>query len=138
MKFLFVLFVTFILLSCEQPIITSNTVPVTTSEVITENTLGPEYNAFNGDFIHTDSRGFKVLVSFLGKDKCMAVCITANATVYLNYTFVLDNGTITTYKGTYPIIWWFECANYPYEWQDADTLIVTDPVNNRVLTLRRR
>ena len=140
MKLISAILVALVLLSCAQPSSpvmqsTAATVPVIITLV---KVIGPEYDAFLGNFIHTDSRGFKVLVSFLGKDKCMAVCITANATVYLDYTFVLDKDTITTYNGTYPIIWWFECINYPYRWDDADTLIVTDPVNNRVLTLRRR
>ena len=124
------------LISCSQP--TAYDPPTTTTTTIPEDRLGPEYDAFYGDFAYTDYRGFKVLVSFLGDDKAMSVCITANATIYTDYTFTLDNGTITTYDGEYPIIWYFECKGYPYVWEDADTLIVTDPVNNRTLTLRRR
>lgn len=144
MKYLFMLLVALTLLSCEQPIpvtpVKATTTATITSApvVVPEKVLGPEYDAFLGDFEHIDSRGFRVLVSFLGEDKCMAVCITANAKPYFNYDFVLHNSTITTGDGKNPLIWWFKCKDYPYRWDDADTLIVTDPVNNRVLTLRRR
>lgn len=146
MKWAFILLLFTVFSSCVQsvgvprqpmiPIATiMDTVPIITTP---EKVLGPEYDAFDGDFIYADGRGFTVLVSFLGEDKAMAVCITANAKPYFNYVFTLDNGTITTYNGTYPIIWWFQCVSFPYRWDNADTLVVTDPVDNRVLTLRRR
>ncbi len=139
MKPLFALLIALTLLSCEQPLpVAPIVVPTVAPVTVQEKVLGPAYDAFTGDFIYEDSRGFKVLVGFLGEDKVMAVCITTNVHLYLNYTFTLGNGTITTYEGAYPLIWWFECKNFPYRWEDADTLIVTDPVNNRVLTLRRR
>lgn len=137
MKYLIILCSACLFFSCSSP---TNTFPVITPievPIVPEKVLGPEYNAFFGDFIYVDDRGFKVLVSFLGKDKAMAVCITINATVYFDYTFLLDKGTITTHDGSC-IIWWFECKDFPYRWEDSNTLIVTDPVNNYVLTLRRR
>ena len=113
------------------------TVTVTSSSTAPEKVFGPEYASFDGKFSYVDGRGFSVFVEFIG-DKADVMTLTANALVYSRCTFVLVNGTISTYKGIYPIIWYFECVDYPYVWQDADTLIVTDPVNNRVLTLRRR
>lgn len=142
MKYRFMIFIAFTLLSCEQPIpitpVKTTTTIAPTPVIVPEVVLGPEYTPFSGDFIYADGRGFTVLVSFLGGDDVLAVCITANATVYLRYDMVLDNGTLTTYDGAYPIIWWFQCVNFPYRWDNADTLVVTDPVNNRVLALRRR
>jgi len=147
MKFVLALIMAFVLFSCEQPTPTTpipivpikitTTTTVTTTTTIPEKILGPEYAPFNGDFSYKDGRGFDVLVSF-SKDKVAVTTTTANAVVYSRYTFVLENGTITTYNGVYPIIWYFECIKYPYRWDDTNTLIVTDPVNNRVLTLRRK
>jgi hypothetical protein len=108
--------------------------PVTTTTI--EVVLGPEYDSFNGDFSYEDGRGFSTFVSLDG-DTAEVTCVTMNATVYFRYTIILHDGTITTCMKEYPIIWYFECIDYPYRWDDADTLVVTDPVNSRVLTLRR-
>jgi hypothetical protein len=89
---------------------------------------------FDGTF-SGNGIGCFVCVTF-DKNKVAVSCKTRRVTVYFDYTFVLDKGTITTYKGEYPIIWWFQCKQYPYVW-NGDVLTITDPVNNRVLTLEK-
>jgi len=133
MKPLIVFLALSLIISCSSP--TDATLPPSSaSESISEPTLGAEYAPFDGAF-SGNGIGCFVRVTF-DKDKARATCTTANATVQFLYTFVLDKGTITTYVGEYPIIWWFECKRYPYEW-DGDRLIITDPVNNRVLSLKK-
>ncbi len=118
----------FLLLSCAQPI----DAPVTTT--LPAIALGPEYVPFDG--VYTFSfPGYHLTVDFEG-NVARAECVTANATVRFRYMFTLDGGTITTYAGEYPIIWHFECERYPYRW-DGTTLIVTDPVNDRILVLAK-
>ena len=96
--------------------------------------LSADYAPFDGQF-WGNGVGCTVGAKF-DKNTVFVTCITANAIVYFNYTFVLDNGIITTYEGEYPIIWWFQCKRYPYEWV-GDVLIITDPINNRVLSLKK-
>jgi hypothetical protein len=121
-----------LVLSCSQPSDATLT-PSSASDEASEVVLGSEYTPFDGTF-SGNGIGCFVSVTF-DKNKARASCSTS-VTVNFLYTFVLDKGTITTYLGEYPIIWWFECKRYPYVW-DGDSLIITDPVNNRVLTLKK-
>jgi hypothetical protein len=121
-----------LILSCSQPsnaALTPSSVFGGSSEVM----LGSDYALFNGTF-SGNGIGCFISVTF-DKNKASVSCSTS-VTVNFIYTFVLDNGTITTYEDEYPIIWWFECKRYPYVW-DGSSLIITDPVNNRVLMLKR-
>jgi hypothetical protein len=122
-----------LVLSCSQPS-DAALAPSSASGDNSEVVLGSDYAPFDGTF-SGNGIGYFVHVTF-DKNKARATCTTANATVQFLYTFVLDKGTITTYVGEYPIIWWFECKQYPYVW-DGGSLIITDPVNNRVLTLKK-
>jgi hypothetical protein len=122
-----------LVLSCSQPsdaTLTPSGAYGSNSEVV----LGSDYTPFNGTF-SGNGIGCFVSVTF-DKNKATISCTTSHAICYFAYIFVLDKGTITTYEGEYPIIWWFECKRYPYVW-DGGSLIITDPVNNRVLTLNK-
>lgn len=122
-----------LVISCVQP----ENATLTPSSAFGGNstpTLSADYAPFDGQF-WGNGVGCTVGAKF-DKNTVFVTCITANAIVYFDYTFVLDNGTITTYDGEYPIIWWFQCKQYPYEWV-RDGLIITDPVNNRVLILEK-
>jgi hypothetical protein len=122
-----------LVLSCSQPSDATLT-PSSASDGNSEVVLGSDYTPFAGTF-SGNGIGCFVSVTF-DKNKARATCTTANATVQFLYTFVLDNGTIMTYLGEYPIIWWFECKRYPYVW-DGGSLIIADSINNRVLTLKK-
>jgi hypothetical protein len=144
MKLLTFLLVLTLVLSCSQPSDATLT-PSSASDEASEVVLGSEYAPFVGTFSGRGTfpgcygwrydAGCFVRVTF-DKNTASVSCITRNVIVYFGYTFVLDNETITTYEGEYPIIWWFECKRYPYVW-DGGSLIITDPVNNRVLTLKK-
>jgi hypothetical protein len=120
-----------LVLSCSQ-LSDATSTPSSASGGNSEMVLGSDYAPFDGTF---SGNGCFVSVTF-DKNKALVSCTTSNAICYFVYTFVLDNGTITTYLGEYPIIWWFECKRYSYVW-DGGSLIITDPVNNRVLTLKK-
>jgi hypothetical protein len=122
-----------LVLSCSQPSDATLT-PSSASGGNSEVVLGSDYAPFAGTF-SGNGIGCFVGVTF-DKNKAVVSCTTSNTICYFVYTFVLDKGTITTYLGEYPIIWWFECKRYPYIW-DGSSLIITDPVNNRVLTLKK-
>ena len=133
MKPLIVFLALLLVVSCKMP--TDATLPPSCpSESPSDPTLSSDYAPFNGQF-WGNGIGCTVGAKFTG-NSVYVTCITANALVHFRYTFVLDNGTITTYDGEYPIIWWFQCKQYPYEWV-GDNLIITDPVNNRTLILEK-
>ena len=133
MKPLFVFLALSLVLSCSSPTDAALTPPDAVGDILTP-TLSADYAPFQGTF---SGNGIGCFVSVtLDKNNAYVTCTTANATVQFLYTFVLDKGTITTYVGEYPIIWWFECKQYPYVW-DGSSLIITDPVNNRTLILEK-
>jgi hypothetical protein len=140
MKLLTLLLALTLVLSCSQPSDATLTPSCAVGDTLTP-TLSADYALFDGTFSGrgafsgNNDAGCFVRVTF-DKNKAAVSCTTSNAKVYFVYTFVLDNGTITTYEGEYSIIWWFECKRYPYVW-DGGSLIITDPINNRVLTLKR-
>jgi len=133
MKLLIVLLTLFLVLSCTQPENATLT-PSSTFGGNLEPTLSADYDPFDGQF-WGKGVGCTVGADF-DKNMVYVTCITANAIVHMKYEFVLNNGTITTIFTKSPIIWWFQCEQYPYEW-DGDRLIITDPINNRVLTLEK-
>jgi hypothetical protein len=133
MKPLIVFLALSLIISCSSPR-DATLPPSSSSGSIIEPALSADYAPFDGTF-SGNGIGCFVRVTF-DKNKVAVSCKTRRVTVYFDYTFVLDKGTITTYEGEYPIIWWFECKRYPYVW-DGDSLIITDPVNNRVLSLKK-
>jgi len=128
MKLLIVFLALLLIISCSLLSDASQTPPSTF-----DGDLSPEYTPFNGKFNGVGS-GYDLTVDFDGNG-AFVTCVTANTVVYFNYTIVLTGETITTYNGSYPIIWWFECKNFPYEWTGTDILTIIDPVNSRTLVL---
>ena len=98
--------------------------------------LTEEYLPFQGDF-RGDFVGGTVTATFID-NKVFSSCETVNTVVYFEYSYVINNETITTYTGEEGIIWWFQCNKDSYTWIDKDTLqIIDSKYADQILILQR-